>query len=69
MYVFSRDALLQATVKTSCWVKKICTLNDVMEITNGQPWQNSSQTSVYWKGTERHCQAAEFLLHNYRKMT
>jgi hypothetical protein len=43
--------------------KKNCTLNDVMEIAKSQPWQNSSQTSVFWKGTECHCQVAEFLLH------
>jgi hypothetical protein len=35
-----------------------------MEITNGQPWQNSSQNSVFWRGAECHCQVAEFLLKN-----
>jgi hypothetical protein len=39
-----------------------------MEITNGQPWQNSSQNSVFWRGTECHCQAAEFLLPKYKIM-
>jgi hypothetical protein len=34
MYGFSRDAQLQTTVQ------------DVVEITNGQPWQNSSQISL-----------------------
>jgi hypothetical protein len=41
MYGLSRDAQLQATANTS-----VCTLQDLMEITNGQPWQNSSQNSV-----------------------
>jgi hypothetical protein len=43
VYGFSRDAQLRATVNTSCWQK---VLNDVMEITHGQPWQNSSQNFV-----------------------
>jgi hypothetical protein len=37
-----------------------------MEITNGQPWQSSSQNSVFWRGAECHCQVAEFLLHQYK---
>jgi|688.fasta_scaffold884413_1 hypothetical protein len=37
MYGFSRDAQLQTTVQ------------DVVEITNGQPWQNSSQKCVLEK--------------------
>jgi hypothetical protein len=68
MHGLSKDAQLQTSVNTSCWLKEICTLSDVIEITNGQPWQNSSQTSVFWRGTECHCQVSEFLLHNYRKM-
>jgi hypothetical protein len=36
MYGFSRDAQLQATVNTSYSSINICTLHDVMEITNGQ---------------------------------
>jgi len=28
--------------------------NDVMEITNGQTWQNSSQNSVFWRGAQCH---------------
>jgi hypothetical protein len=50
MFGFSRDAQLQATGNTSCWHKEICTLNDVMEIANSLPRQNSSQTSVFWRG-------------------
>ncbi len=42
MYGFSRDAQLQATFNTSYWHKAIYTLQDMMEITNDQPWQNSS---------------------------
>jgi hypothetical protein len=38
----------------------ICILHDVMEIANGQPWQNSSQN---WRGAECHCQVNDFLLH------
>jgi hypothetical protein len=45
-------------------VLSICTLHDAMEITNGdQPWQNSTQNSVLWKGAESHCQVTEFLPH------
>jgi hypothetical protein len=39
-----------------------------MEIINGQPWQNSSQNSVFWSGAEFHCKVAEFLLHKYKRM-
>ncbi len=47
MYGFSRDAHQQATVlSTQAAGITICTLQDVMEITNGQPWQNSSQMSL-----------------------
>jgi hypothetical protein len=50
MYGSSRDAQLQATVNRSCWHKAcVRPLHDVMEITNGQPWQNSSQNSVFWR--------------------
>jgi hypothetical protein len=45
MYDFNRDAQLQATVNASCWYKEICTLSDVMEITDSQPWQDSFQHS------------------------
>ncbi len=48
--------------------QSICTLYDVLEITNGQPWQNSSQNSVFWRGAECHCQKAKFLLHKYKKL-
>ncbi len=61
MLGFSRDAQLQATVNPSCWHKEICTLNDLMEITNGHPWQNS-------RGAECLCQVAEFLLHKFNKI-
>jgi hypothetical protein len=37
-------------------------------ITNGQPWQNSSQNSVFWRGAKCHCQVAEFLLHKCTKL-
>jgi hypothetical protein len=36
----------------------------MMEITNGEPLQNS----VFWRGAECHCQEAEFLLHKYKKL-
>jgi hypothetical protein len=64
-YGFSRDAQRQAIVNTSCWQKAFCTLNDVIEITNGQLWQtqNSSKNSVFLRGAECHCRVAEFLLH------
>jgi hypothetical protein len=39
-----------------------------MEITNGHPWQNSSQNSVFWRGAKCHCQVAEFLLHKCKKL-
>jgi hypothetical protein len=39
-----------------------------MEITNGQPWQNSSQISVFWRGAKCHCQVAEFLQPKYKRM-
>ncbi len=39
----------------------------VMEITNGQPWQNSIHNSLFWRGAERHCQVAEILLHKYKR--
>jgi hypothetical protein len=39
-----------------------------MEITNGQPWQNSSQNSVFLKGAKCHFQVAEFLPHKYKRM-
>jgi hypothetical protein len=68
MFGFSGDAQMQATVNTSCRHKEICTSNDVMEIANSLPRQNSSQTSVFWRGTECDCQVSELLLHNYRKM-
>ena len=42
--------------------------NDVMEITNGQTWQNSSQNSVLWRGVECHCQVAEYLLRKCKKI-
>jgi hypothetical protein len=44
----------------------ICTLHDVVEITNGQPRQNSNQHFVFWRGTECHRQLAEFLLYKYK---
>ncbi len=46
----------------------VCTLNDMIEITNGQLWKNSSQNSVFLRGVECHCRVAEFLLHNYKRM-
>jgi hypothetical protein len=42
-----------------------------MEITNGQwpqPWQNSSQNSVFWRGAKCYLLPAEFLLHYYKKI-
>jgi hypothetical protein len=52
-----------------CWHKAFVTLHDVMEITKGQPWRNSSQSSVFWRGAEYHCKIAEFfLLHKYKKI-
>jgi hypothetical protein len=63
MYGFTRDAQLQDTVNT-----RICTLHDVMEITNGQPWHNSSQYSVSLRGAKCHCHVAEFLLHKCKNM-
>ncbi len=44
------------------------TVHDVMEITNGEPWQNSSQNSVFWRGAECQCQVAKFLLLKYKRM-
>jgi hypothetical protein len=41
---------------------------EIMKITNGQPWQNSSQNSVFWRGAKCHCQVAEFLLHKCKKL-
>jgi hypothetical protein len=52
MYGFNINAQLQVTVTISC---RLCTLHDVMEITNGQPLQNTSQNSVFWGGAECHC--------------
>ncbi len=43
----------------------LCT---VMEITNGQKWQNSSQNSVLWRRAKCHSQEAELLLHKYKKV-
>ncbi len=42
----------------------------LMEITNDQPWQKSSQNSVLWKGVKCHYQVAEFqfLLHKCKKL-
>jgi hypothetical protein len=68
VYGFSRDAQVQATVNTSCCHKEICTVHVVMEITNGQPWQISSQNSVFWRGAECHCQVPEFLLNKHKIM-
>jgi hypothetical protein len=39
-----------------------------MEITNGQPLQNSIQYSVFPRRAECHCQVAEFQLHKYERM-
>ncbi len=64
MYGFSREAQLRATVNISSWYPvKHLYLHDVLEITNGQPWQNSSQNLC--SGKE---QVAEFLLHNVKKL-
>jgi len=41
--------------------------NDVMEIPNGQTWQNSSQNSVFWRRAECHWQVVEFL-HKHKRM-
>jgi hypothetical protein len=38
-------------LSTQAAVKKNLFLHDVLEITNGQPWQNS----VFWIGAECHC--------------
>jgi hypothetical protein len=40
-------------------VENFCTLQDLIEITNGKPRQNS----VLWIAAECHCQVADFLLH------
>jgi hypothetical protein len=45
-----------------------CTLHDVMEIANGQPWQNSGQNSVFLRGSECHWWIVEFLLHKCKRM-
>jgi hypothetical protein len=69
MYGFSRDAQLQATVlstKTAGIKPLYSTSHDMMEITNGQPWQNSIQNSVFWRLAECHCQVAKFL-HKYKE--
>jgi|688.fasta_scaffold1737661_1 hypothetical protein len=71
MYGFRRDAQLQATVNKSCWHKAsilFTTVHNVMEITNGQPLQNSIQYSVFPRRAECHCQVAEVLLHKYKRM-
>ncbi len=52
--VFSRNAQLQAIVITIYWHKEMCTLHDVMEITNGQPCIAKL--------------LPEFLLQRYKKM-
>jgi hypothetical protein len=36
-----------------------------MEITNGQPWQKSSQNSEFWRGAECHCQVAALLVRGF----
>jgi hypothetical protein len=65
MYGFRRDAQLQATAcQHKLLTESICTLHDVMEITNGQPWQNS----VFWREAKYHCQVVHFLLHEYKRM-
>ncbi len=46
----------------------ICSLHDVTEISNGQLWQNSSQSSVLWRGAKCHGQVSEFLLSKNKKI-
>ncbi len=46
----------------------IYTLHDMIEITNDQPRQKSSQNSVFLRATECHCQVAEFLLHKCKRI-
>jgi hypothetical protein len=49
MFGFSRDAQLKAMSTQASVIKQLCTLHDVMEITYGQPLQNSNQNSVFWR--------------------
>jgi hypothetical protein len=53
MYGSSRNAQLQQ----ASGIRHLY-LNDVMEITNGQPWQNSSQNPLFLRGAECHCHVA-----------
>jgi hypothetical protein len=64
------NGLLYVWFQQRCSTASYCQhkLLYVMEITNGQPWQNSDQNSVLRRGVEFHCQVAEFLLHKYKIM-
>jgi hypothetical protein len=70
LYGFSRDAQLRATVNTNSWLPvKHLYLHDVMEITNGQQWQNFSQNLCSGKELNAIARGvAEFLLHKCKKI-
>jgi hypothetical protein len=67
MFGFSSDAQMQAALSTSSGITHLyftrCDGNHQC-----QPWQNSSQNSVFLRGADCHCYVAEFLLNKCKKM-